>query len=85
MQKQRVQRLHAFKESLHQEELILELASYGFHGATIAKRVGLKTLSRVYSICAKHGIRLRDYRDGNNKVAKRIITGITKQSVKRIS
>jgi hypothetical protein len=85
MRKKRIKRLKTFEQRLHEEEMILELASYGFHGAVIANRVGLKSISKVYSVCSQNGVKLRDYRDGINKVAKRVITGIVKQSIRQVS
>lgn len=48
------------------------MGNRGFYGKTIAATLGI-TVSQVYTVCGKLGIQLRDYRKGNNKVAKQII------------
>jgi hypothetical protein len=62
--------------------LILTLAGYGFHAATIADWVEQAigetvTASQVYACCSKHGVRLRDYRNGKTPIAQKILRGST--------
>jgi len=51
---------------------ILYLGEHGFHAKTIAKVAGI-TPSQVYAVCAKFGVKLRAYRDGEGETAERVI------------
>jgi len=60
------------------EMSVVYLGLAGLHGKTIARTVrgywGVRlSVSQVYSICRKHGVRLRDYRDGKGDTAKAVI------------
>lgn len=54
------------------ETSIIYLGEHGFHGRTIAQKLGCSD-GTVYHVCYKSGVKLRDYRDGKNEVAERII------------
>ncbi|HKZ40116.1 MAG TPA: hypothetical protein VJ044_04090 [Candidatus Hodarchaeales archaeon] len=57
------------------EQLILNLASYGFHAKTIAAQTFCSDY-HAYKVCRQNNVRIRDYRDGLNKNAKRIIASV---------
>lgn len=48
------------------------MARRGFHARAIGKVAGISQ-SQVYTSARKQGIRLRDYRDGKGKEAKKVI------------
>lgn len=60
------------------------LGEHGFHAQTIADVCGI-TKNEVYIACAKLKIRLRDYRDGRNWIAKKIIVQTPKIIVSKES
>jgi len=58
----------------------IHLASYGFHGETIAKATGLTRL-QVYTRIHRAGFKLRDYRNGIGPNAKILVTRFSVKSV----
>jgi len=54
------------------KDFLCTLGTYGFSGKLIAEKTGF-SVGYVYSLLKKHGIKLRDYRNGLNTVSKRTI------------
>ena len=63
---------------------IVMLAEYGFFARAIQSRVKridktTYSLSSIYAACKRHGVRMRDYRDGSSDIAKETMAGVDKK------
>lgn len=53
--------------------VITSLARWGFSANCIARKLNM-SIPQIYYICNRQKVKIRDYREGKNSIAKRVLS-----------